>query len=536
VLATFEAKIKDRSAYPVLDAVADLLSQVERHLFAEQYVRRVPLKDLKRQYLCRFGITARQFNAVKRNLDGKVSSAREAARLRVDTLSAKVRAAKEKVAALEKKLACARKPEARRRLRFKLHQKRRRLQTLRDRLAAARREAARQLPGLCFGTRRLFRAQFYLRENGYTSHEEWLADWRDARSSQFLCLGSKGEAQGNETATLYPDGTLRLRVPPALEHRFGRWVNIPGIRFPHGQDVIDRALAAGQAINLRLVRRKRKGAWVWYVKATTERQDAKIVTSRKNGCLGVDLNPGLVSACLADRHGNPCHARHIPVPILGRTREQVKAALAEAVADIVEWARRAGVPVAVERLDFREKKNRLEALDGARYARMLSSFAYRLFLSLLLSRAAREGVEVILVNPAFTTVIGWVKFGEGYGLSPHAAAAAAIARRALGLRHGERLRSRSRSALPLPARNRGRHVWSDWGRLNRWLRERGGLAAVLSGRRPLRGGRGQGDTPIPGGTRPEGTTSGHGPPGDGLAPAPGWDSPAPIVGKAVRPA
>lgn len=64
---------------------------------------------------------------------------------------------------------------------------------------------------------------------------------------------------------------------------------------------------------------------------------------------------------------------------------------------------------------------------------------------------------MVPVNPAYTTVIGWVKFGEGYGLSPHASAACAIARRAMRL--GERLRTRFRSAFPLPVRNRGKHVW-----------------------------------------------------------------------------
>jgi len=41
-----------------------------------------------------------------------------------------------------------------------------------------------------------------------------------------------------------------------------------------------------------------------------------------------------------------------------------------------------------------------------RHARKLSHFAYASFHALLVSRAAREGVEVIEVNPAYTSVIG----------------------------------------------------------------------------------------------------------------------------------
>ncbi|MDR7435721.1 MAG: transposase, partial [Armatimonadota bacterium] len=61
---TFEAKIKDPSIYPILDAIAALMNHVQRHLFVDMYIRRRPLSALKREYLVRFGITARQFNAV----------------------------------------------------------------------------------------------------------------------------------------------------------------------------------------------------------------------------------------------------------------------------------------------------------------------------------------------------------------------------------------------------------------------------------------------------------------------------------------
>ncbi|GAB6157471.1 hypothetical protein JCM39194_06710 [Desulfotomaculum varum] len=47
-------------------------------------------------------------------------------------------------------------------------------------------------------------------------------------------------------------------------------------------------------------------------------------------------------------------------------------------------------------------------------------------------RAFREGVPVIKVKPAFTSVIGILKYQQQYGLSNHQAAALVIARRGLG--------------------------------------------------------------------------------------------------------
>ena len=67
-----------------------------------------------------------------------------------------------------------------------------------------------------------------------------------------------------------------------------------------------------------------------------------------------------------------------------------------------------------------------------RYSRMLSSFSYGKVQAYFLSRGYREGVEVHQVNPAFSSVIGRVKFMERYGLTVHQAAALALARRLLG--------------------------------------------------------------------------------------------------------
>ena len=77
------------------------------------------------------------------------------------------------------------------------------------------------------------------------------------------------------------------------------------------------------------------------------------------------------------------------------------------------------------RLDFRRKKAALEG-ESRRYSRMLSSFSYSKVKAYFLSRGCRQGVEVHQVNPAFSSVVGRVKFMERYGLSVHQAAALAL--------------------------------------------------------------------------------------------------------------
>ncbi|BDG61684.1 IS200/IS605 family accessory protein TnpB-related protein [Caldinitratiruptor microaerophilus] len=424
---TFQTRLRDEALYPLLDAIAALYQRLQRRLFVDLYVRRRPVEECKREYIARHGLTARQFNAITYELKGKVRAAEETRQQRSRTLQGQIEATEKAIrklqredAALAKGSGQARKlppherVERRQRVRFRLHQKNRRLAMLRARLEAA--ENHQGPSSLCFGSRKLFRAQFHLAENGYASHDEWLQAWREARSDSFFCLGSKDETGGNQTCTLLPGGTLRLRVPNALAGEYGTHVLIRGVRFAYGQDVLGAALAAGQAISYRFVRKD----GTWYLHATTERMPAPAVTHRQAGAVGVDLNPGLVAVAEIDRSGNPVGTRHIPVPIQGRRKEQVLATLGEAVADVVAWAKAAGKPVVVERLDFRAKKARLREVSD-RHARRLSHFAYASFHALLIARAEREGVEVITVNPAFTSVIG--KFMARYGLSPHAAAA-----------------------------------------------------------------------------------------------------------------
>ena len=101
----------------------------------------------------------------------------------------------------------------------------------------------------------------------------------------------------------------------------------------------------------------------------------------------------------------------------------------------MEYARQARKPIVIERLDFQRKKAALEG-ESAKHSRMLSSFGYGRMKAYLLSRGYRQGVEVYQVNPAYSSVIGRVKFMERYGLSVHQAAALALARRLLGCREG----------------------------------------------------------------------------------------------------
>ena len=175
-----------------LSAYAELYGRLQRKLFG-RYCAGVSLPSLKSEYLLTHRIPARMFNGLRVSLEGKISAVRESQVLLIKGLERRIaRGTKQIADALERgKLAV-------------VHHKRRRLENLRHRLAALRADVAAGRVGICFGSRRLWHRQHALEANGYSSHEEWRRDWREARSDEFFVLGSKDE---------------NLRLPAVRGHR-----------------------------------------------------------------------------------------------------------------------------------------------------------------------------------------------------------------------------------------------------------------------------------------------------------------------------
>ena len=242
--------------------------------------------------------------------------------------------------------------------------------------------------------------------NGYGSHEEWLSEWRAARSDEFFVLGSRDETAGCQlcVATVADDGrlTLRLRMPDCLANQHGKYLVIEGVRFAYGHEQVLAALHS----------------------------NAEYAAYRR-GAVGVDLNADHLAVADTDASGNCINAWRVPLVTYGKNTHQAEALIGDAVASVVAYAREVRKPIVIEKLDFRQKKAALEG-ESRRYSRMLSSFSYGKIKAYFVSRGYRQGVEVHQINPAFSSVIGRVKFMERYGLTVHQAAGLVLARRLLG--------------------------------------------------------------------------------------------------------
>lgn len=413
------------------------------------------LNDVKKLFI-REGLTARHFNSIAFVLKGKRAS-------RAACLENEIKDKRRKIKAIEDRL---KKPSSKGGYTaFEVHQKTRRLAHLKNILQ----KLERATPRLTFGSGKLWNAKHSLKANGYASHEEWLLDWRASRSSEFFLVGSKGETCSNSSCQYDP---VKRELVVRLPNVYGGRTVLKNISFPYGQEIVEKALALDQAISYRFVR-KQKG---WYIYASTQRSSVKIVTDVVRGAIGVDLGPGLVSVVETDAKGNPVQRKTFHFSLYKKTVQQVKALLEEIAKEIGDHAASTGKPVVLEDLDFARKKAELKEL-GKGYARMLSSFAYERMAAAIRSRCARSGVEVIRVNPAFSSTIGIIKFSAMYGLSGDEAAALSLARRAMRLRES----LPAGTAFDRPE-DRSKHVWSHWRRLGKALRPFGRHAFIAAAR------------------------------------------------------
>lgn len=474
-IRTYQTRIS-HTPDTLLSTYASLMARVEHCLFAD-IAKGKKANDLKSSYLIRFGITARQFNSVKIQLEGKIASIKTR---HLQLIEQK----KEQIKALEKKLPKIQDKNTQ-------HVKKRRLKTLQTRLHRLEKARNEGKISLCFGSRKLLGAHLRLEENGYTSHEEWKRDWQQARKCEIFIIGSKDETGGNQscTASLAEDGSinLRVRLPDALAQTHGKYLLIKNIRFAYGHEAITTAMRSaqlrhdlfllkdpsykhyGQAITFRFIQ-DHKG---WRIFASVEAKSSPVITHRDNGMIGVDINSDHLAVVETDRFGNPIAKHTFPLSLQDRTKHQTLALIGDACKQIVALCATLQKPLAIEELDFRKKKAELREKDNA-HARMLSSFAYASILMHLKSRGAAQGVQVHCVNPAYTSLIGRTNYAKRYGLSIHHAAALCIGRRSLGL--SEKMPKGHRAipdgkgchvTLDLPVRNRSRHVWHQWGQLNR---------------------------------------------------------------------
>ena len=452
---------------------------------------------LKRTFQKQMGVSSTHYNSIKNHVDGAYRSRRELGLLQYKDVQSRIKYTKATISRYEKALiketeslarvrsylkakslhridAKFKKPRklsrkidlinlsipryhrhlASGKIKFKIHHKKRRLAILESKAEKLEHQIKANRWSLCFGSKQLLRKQNYLQENAYKNHSHWKEDWTFSRSNQSYWLGDTKEKARNRNAKLSFEGSiarLRLTVPEALREKYGSFISVSNLVFDQrAEEQIKKSLEAetGKSpLSYRILERQKivhdkqgnphQVRQMYLQVSLEERYDSPSDSTKATGAIGVDLNCDHLAMGEIDRSGNPVHGFHLDYfkgsSLEGKSSDQITAMFGDHIRDIVAFAKLKHKPIAIEKLDFQRKKAGLRELHGPKMARLLSSFAYAKFASMMSSRCKQEGVELILVNPAFSSVLGTYNyFGLKHLYSSHQMAAFVLARRGMG--------------------------------------------------------------------------------------------------------
>ena len=153
----------------------------------------------------------------------------------------------------------------------------------------------------------------------------------------------------------------------------------------------------------------------------------------QEGAVGIDCNPDGVAIVNVDKTGNLLEHRYIRKQRIqfasGNKRDYDTGLLAK---EVVQYAFDKRKPIVLEKLDFKKGKKSYK-----KFNRMKSNFIYRKMLNAIKQRAVKIGIPVIEVLPAFTSILGQLKYQKMYNLNRHTSAGLVIARRGLNLKERE---------------------------------------------------------------------------------------------------
>lgn len=424
-----------------------------------------------------YGINKRHANGVISSAQGRVKSAKEQRKLHLQVLKRKIKSTKTWIKTTEKKLKSCRKFYAKtnwiksktscllplscslkfkstnkENLEFQIHHKRRKLFLLENKVKFLETADIKANTVIGHGGRGVQAREGTSRDSPLETPPSLTVK---VPLNDCFIVGSKTETWGNQVCQ-WDGENLKFRVPYCLESKFGNSVTT---RLGNFKRNINRIPQDGSK------------TWHFYMKGGrwkaalqfTPKPIQRYSMDLSYGCIGIDLNPGSIDWAYVDWDGNLKHHGKFVLQ-QGLPQGKMKAQLVRVSLLLAELAIKYKCPVVCEELDFTRKKSQLKEVSH-KLARMLSGWAYSEFFKQLSSILANRGIQLKTVNPAYTSLIGLVKYVRQYGISNGVAAAISIARRGMYLK--EKIPSSIKAKLSVKD---GMHSWSYWNKLNQKIK------------------------------------------------------------------
>ena len=278
---------------------------------------------------------------------------------------------------------------------------------------------------LCFGTKDLLK----------DDKEKFLLQ----RDSQMFFIGSKDETRRNQMFQLsYNNQNNQFKIK--LRKDFGldkedKYVS-GKCYFNHHKNKLIWALANKNSTPLTYSIIRKNGRY--YLHCTFEyriEDKSDFLTRKTHGTIGVDFNKGFLAVSEINKSGNLVKTDILKYRFGKGNKTQSD--LENCISKIIKRALETGKDVCFEDLNFKNKKSKTmkgTTDRGKKYNNMLHSLAYSLYIKLITNITFRNKVNIIKVNPAWTSWIAKHKFCERMKLNIHTGASFVIARRGLGIK------------------------------------------------------------------------------------------------------
>jgi len=292
---------------------------------------------------------------------------------------------------------------------------------------------------LVFGGRSLFE-KLHKRHLTGKRLEELKRKWKEKRQGTAYSRGDKAKKGNLNLRFVFIEGELYLRINTGKGNyvyakvyrnvQKGRAEKDKWVRFIESLLIGE---STGNYVPYSVELKKRNGKVYAFV--SFEEKLPEVEITRNNGVIGIDVNasPFHLSYAEVGVDGNLGSYGKISLDRFINKSKGEREILSWKIAhDIVSLAKEKQRAIVIENL---RKMPKGAKGDGRKKLRKrLHQFVYKGILKKIETLARREGIEVIKVNPAFTSIIGQLKYAPQYSIDKDVAGAFVIGRRGLGFK------------------------------------------------------------------------------------------------------
>lgn len=311
-----------------------------------------------------------------------------------------------------------------RNLRLKVVAKKNKLNRLKQKLSNLKHQLTSGKLKLCFGTKQLLKRDYKL--------------FVEQRDSQMSFVGAKAEKSCNQNLQLtYNQKSNQFFV--RIRKDFGGHKLAKGdgryaygkVYFNHYKKCITSILVS-RASPLSYKISKKNGRYCLYCSFEMPVGSGCHDTCSDYGTIGLDFNKGFITLSETNKYGHLIRTQFLPYRF--RSGNKTTTDLQNIATNVVELALQTGKDVCVENLDFKTTKAKTESKQNKKCNELMHSLAYRKFVDIMESVVYRNKVNLIKVNPAWTSWLAKQLYCPTMKLNVHVGASYVIARRGQGFK------------------------------------------------------------------------------------------------------